>query len=227
MFGLCTDAVVVCHCLVIACNASNQSQPQIITHLHEGLKDRLGIKSMILKTWGILKDADDLSPKNTIINDALKGLVETILAQSAPQNYGVDDSEDVRLLLSAPEIREIIESMWKKLSCAEAAMEFWWADKFINDVKSSLDTFWYRDNYRELVRLELKLWKEKKHPVTKDSHFVFIGSGPLPMTAIDVHEQTGAMVTCVDNDPSAVSKSRLLIRRLNLHKVTLASSLMS
>ena len=51
---------------------------------------------------------------------------------------------------------------------------------------------------------------------SSESQIVFIGSGPLPMTAIDMHLQTGAKIVCVDNDPEAVLLSRQMIENLGL-----------
>lgn len=181
------------------------------------------IKDVVLRSWQVVRDADDLSPDNPAISAALTELVDTVAQRH--------DMATVRAVVDAPEIRQIMKPMWQKLSEAEGAMEMWWAKRFNSarklhlekgmkksDSDAALDDFWYRDNYTELTQLEVKHWAGQGKAPTKDSHVVFIGSGPLPMTAIDLHLQTGANITCVDSDPEAVRQSRALLRKLNLDR---------
>ncbi|MEM6902178.1 MAG: nicotianamine synthase family protein [Pseudomonadota bacterium] len=170
------------------------------------------IKSTVLGAWNVLKDATDLSPRNPLINMTLSTLVNTLAQRH--------DVATVRAVVDDPEIREIMPSMWSKLSVAEGQMEAFWADHFNRKrggvSVDDLNEFIYRDNYDELTKMELGHWRSKGDGADKDSHIFFVGSGPLPLTAIDYHLKTGAKVTCVDNDPNAVAQSRALIRKLGL-----------
>jgi Nicotianamine synthase protein len=53
---------------------------------------------------------------------------------------------------------------------------------------------------------------------------LFIGSGPLPLTAVLMHQQTGAYVTCIDCDPLAVAHSSRLLSKLRLDDAITVSS---
>lgn len=64
---------------------------------------------------------------------------------------------------------------------------------------------------------EQLIWRELALVPTKPENVLFIGSGPLPLTAVLIHQQTGAHVTCIDCDPTAVARSSRLLSKLHLH----------
>ncbi|MGX8796658.1 SAM-dependent methyltransferase [Fusibacter sp. JL298sf-3] len=68
-----------------------------------------------------------------------------------------------------------------------------------------------RGYYRRLVQREAALGG-----VNSDDCVLCIGGGPVPSTAIEIARQTGAKVTVVDNDLSAVQQAACLIRGLGL-----------
>lgn len=172
------------------------------------------IKSVVLGAWNVLKDAQDLSPRNPLINMTLSTLVDTLAQRH--------DLATVRAVVDASEIREVMEPMWSKLSQAEGEMEAFWAERFNRKrgglSVDDLNEFIYRDNYDELTKMELNHWDAKGDGPDQDSHIFFVGSGPLPLTAIDYHLKTGAKITCVDIDPDAVAQSRALLRKIGLDR---------
>jgi hypothetical protein len=65
--------------------------------------------------------------------------------------------------------------------------------------------------YDSLVKQEISLAKiQRYHKV------ICVGGGSVPMTAIKIHELTGAMVDVIDIDDQAVSNAKTLIQRLGL-----------
>jgi hypothetical protein len=171
------------------------------------------IIGVVEDAWRVLEKARDLSPENPDINRVLSKLVETV---TEPH-----DTATVRAIMDDRRIRQIQQPLWEKLSASEGAMESWWTARLLKERRLTDDTlnqFWYRDNYKELTELEVGHWASQGKRPGPESHVVFVGSGPLPLTAIELHKQTGARITCIDNDPEAVRQSRALLRRLNLDR---------
>lgn len=71
----------------------------------------------------------------------------------------------------------------------------------------------YLTRYEELARREIAL-----AGITAADRVLFIGSGPLPITAIEYCRRTGCRVECVDYVPQAVEISRAVLRRLDLDR---------
>jgi hypothetical protein len=69
----------------------------------------------------------------------------------------------------------------------------------------------YLNRYEELARKEVAL-----AGIASGDRVLFIGSGPLPITAIEYCRQTGCTADCVDFQPEAVNTSRIVIERLGL-----------
>ncbi len=199
-------AVIRSHPLHRSAKRGNEANP-----LDRQQADR--IVNTILTAASTLEKQTDLSPDNPVINEVLSKLVGTITEPAS--------AATALAVLDNKQVKAVQEKLWDKLSAAEGAMENWWSAKLLRERRLDLDTleqFWYRDNYKELTALEVKHWADQGKRPDADSHMVFIGSGPLPLTAIDLHLQTGATVTCVDNDPVAVKQSQALLRRLNLDR---------
>jgi hypothetical protein len=69
----------------------------------------------------------------------------------------------------------------------------------------------YLRRYRKLAEAEIAL-----AGIRSDDRVLFIGSGPLPITAIQYALQTGCTVECVEQLLPAVEVSRLVVTRLGL-----------
>ena len=96
---------------------------------------------------------------------------------------------------------------------AEYEMEKYWAQEIIAGNKT-LNDFPYYGNYTDLTRLE---WNALNSCADHTDHRVlFVGSGPLPMTAIILALNHGVHSTLIDNDPVAVALSQTLLQTLNL-----------
>ena len=115
-----------------------------------------------------------------------------------------------------PFIRALKPQLLKGLSQAEYEMELFFSDKFLqnpNFEEKNLEEFWYLQNYIDLVDLELE-----KMPLDnmQGREIVFIGSGPLPLTAIIMGQKTGLNITCLDMDAAAIERGRILTDKLGM-----------
>ena len=127
------------------------------------------------------------------------------------------------LVLKAIDSRENEMLSKKKCGClqkicshAEYEMEKYWAQEIIKGNKS-ISEFTYYTNYKDLTRLEwnaLASCSDHKHHTV-----LFVGSGPLPMTAIILACNYNIRSTLIDNDPVAVELSRVLIQVLKLEQM--------
>lgn len=98
---------------------------------------------------------------------------------------------------------------------AEFALEEAWTKRIlsVNDVDAELLKFPYYKNYECLTARE---WRMATRQNPKAKTVMFLGSGPLPLTAIILAKEYGCSVTLVDADACAVSLSDRLIRSLGL-----------
>lgn len=65
--------------------------------------------------------------------------------------------------------------------------------------------------YKKIVQREIALGK-----ICSKDKVLFIGGGPLPCTALEIAQNTGAHVLVVDNDPEAVITAREVVAKFNL-----------
>lgn len=74
-----------------------------------------------------------------------------------------------------------------------------------------LDTFHFYERYKGLLNNESQLV-----PFDENTKFVFIGSGPLPVTLIMMNKMFGCKCVGIEIQPSVAKLSRHIIRRLGL-----------
>lgn len=164
----------------------------------------------VLDAHDVLTQATDVSPHNPLINHALNKLVLTL-----SEKYSAREQENV---LADPRIAAIRPALLDGLSRAESAMESYWADQFGQMetlTESDLQTFWYWQNYKDLVRHEM----DQIFPtaITEGSRTAFVGAGPLPMTALVMAMDYGVQVDCLDSDVEACAKAQILVDKLGLN----------
>uniref|UniRef100_A0A7U3YFW0 Nicotianamine synthase n=1 Tax=Geobacillus sp. (strain Y4.1MC1) TaxID=581103 RepID=A0A7U3YFW0_GEOS0 len=182
------------------------------------LAESFQLKEQIIEqykhAYKILMAEHDLSPNNPIINETLYSLVNNL-----GQFFEHELEEEI---LSDREIGKIRSDMLRKLETAETLMEFYYAEKFIQDTPNinNLRKFIYWDNYKKLVDIELKKFfalAERQQL----SAIAFVGSGPLPLSTILLQRQTGKPVVCLDINPAAYNIGKKLIDRYGLqHSLT-------
>jgi hypothetical protein len=182
------------------------AQPQIVRQICAE-----ELISQVLYAHEVLKTASDRSPTNPLITETLSALVENIVL--AEEHFSDSEKKQV---LNHPQIRAVRRAMLAELSEAEYAMELYFSDKFLQNPdfkEKNLNEFWYLQNYLDLVDLELEKVSISKHP---DKEIVFIGSGPLPLTAIIMAQKTGMKITCLDMDEAAVKRGEALAEKLGM-----------
>lgn len=145
---------------------------------------------------------NDLSPSEKV-NFLFSQLVEKSL-EEGDKNTTLTKSETAKL----------------QLICARAEyeMEKYWAKRILEAIDSNneLLKFPYYSNYEKLTQMEwfslLSCTKHIKHKA------IFVGSGPLPLTAIVLAKKYTSTVTVLDVDKEACELSRKLIKKLGLEK---------
>lgn len=172
----------------------------------------------VLQTYDLLNTSTDLSPNNDAINKGLRDYVH--MAQSYVGN------DVLNAVFNSDVIVKIRPHLLKLLGQSESCMEHYFAEDFTAReklVRADLEKFWYLRNYQELVQQDLKclyqILEQKSLPA--DWKPLFMGSGPLPLSAVLFHLETGLPMTCIDCDERAVELSRKFIQRLGLQdKIT-------
>ncbi len=165
---------------------------------------------LVLDTYEILNRESDLSPANSVINDVLSRLVRTVC-----EFHGLKNSSAI---LKHRNIQSVLPHFHALLSKAEGLMEKYYATQLSRYDTVSLGElirFMYWENYVTLVREEMNVL-QKVMPEYHGKPIAFIGSGPLPLSAILLHIYTKSPVACLDLDSEAVSLSRKLIEKLDL-----------
>ena len=163
-----------------------------------------------------MKQQTDFSPRNPIVNKTLSAFVENL-----SDIFG--DFDLAKNILNDHMFDTMREEMPLLCEKAECEMEFFWAEHFLRKGRidiHDLKEFWYFDHYKNLCEDELRLLQGIRFKT-----LTFLGSGPLPMTAIlmaAMLDQSNIQIKCVDYDEDAVRVSRALIRNLGLSdKVTI------
>lgn len=156
---------------------------------------------MLQKTIDEITALDDLRP-SPVVNALFTQLVDLVV--TLPDETMVDG--DVR------------QSIQRAASNAETEMEIYWASKIINSIQphEAVREFPYTDNYAKLVAKEIALIEESGHLLTSKSRVLIIGSGPLPMTALELIRQRSVHVDHVDISPAAITLCQQVNQRLDV-----------
>jgi hypothetical protein len=169
--------------------------------------DRIRAIAFLDATYRSLSAEADLSPNNPAVNQGLGTLVTTLQRWQAC-GFGAD-------LADEPVLAEVAQCLPRLCGAAECAMEKWWCRRILESVcpgVQALNAFWYLDSYRELCRAEYSMVEDGGA-----THFAFLGSGALPMTAILLaQDHADIEMRCIDTDAEACELSERLISRLNL-----------
>lgn len=118
-----------------------------------------------------------------------------------------------------PSVQAILPDIHTLASHGEYELEQYWAKRIIASPFPAieLEQYPYYHNYEQLTQLEyqsLRVLGERR--ITR---VLFVGSGPLPLSAILLARTFGVRVTCLDKDEDAVRLSGKLIEKLGLSHV--------
>jgi hypothetical protein len=170
----------------------------------------------IVAVHALLTNESDLSPRNQKISIGLRELVDLLL-----QSYG---SAETAAILNHPEVAALKISLLDRLSEAESALERFWSHRFWNRKTlhvRDLREFLYWRNYERLLGMELKALAAICHlKAQKHGEIVFVGGGPLPLSAVVLHMRTGKPILCVDADAEASEYAGKLLTKLSLSQVS-------
>lgn len=113
----------------------------------------------------------------------------------------------------------------QRCSDSEYQLELHWANQVLASPHpwQVLTQFPYWQNYLKLTALEYDLAVAHNTTLSQTNQpFLFVGSGPIPFTAIILAKTHHHRVICLDSDPIAVSLSSQLITKLQLnHRLTI------
>jgi len=147
----------------------------------------------------ILKRLNKLAP-NTESNSAFSKLVELVISnKKSIQN---------NLAISDPRILKIKTSMQKIASEGEYLLEKHYANKIISQ-KFKLSDFPYYQNYKRLTQIESKYIGKR--------NTLFIGSGPLPLSAY-LYTEKAIPVSVLDINKKAITLSKKFFKHISTEK---------
>lgn len=155
---------------------------------------------MLQTTIQAIKSLNDLRPSPQV-NSLFTQLVNEVVAEPTAQ-IDAETRKNVRGIAAA----------------AETEMEQYWAQKIIasSNPRETLQSFPYLHNYRELVRREIALVEKSGYILTKNSRVLMIGTGPLPLTGLELMAQRNVQLDHVDISLSALALCSLVGNRLGL-----------
>ena len=159
---------------------------------------------MDTSTISSISQLQDLRP-SPLINSLFRRLVSQVISAPASQIFSDEDC----WVIQAQAAR------------AEQELELAWTHKIaISNVPSRLITeFPYYANYTELVRRELALVDASGLMLGSGDNTLIIGSGPLPLTAIQLAHQRSVNVSHVDASPLALAACEKLCAAIGLTTV--------
>lgn len=152
-----------------------------------------------------------LVPSPTV-NQAFTELVSLCLQIRIPSKHLIEHLSDVQYAEDRSKFN--VRSLMERAMEAEGYMERHWAKALAADpnVNNAMRTFWYWDNYTALTRYELDSLTAAG--CLSMDRVAFIGSGPLPLTAVLVGQATGGEVVLYDRDVEANVLATAWVRKL-------------
>lgn len=167
------------------------------------------ISSLIIESHNILKMENNYSPKNEVINNVLGNLVTKMIANGkSSKGLYKDISSDKKVSCHFCSLRYLCQK-------AECEMEEFWAKYFIQKEHlfyDDLKEFLYFNQYDKISSNEDKIIKKYANNVKK---IAFVGSGPLPMTAIMLNKRNGYQLDLIDKSSRAIELSKSLCKNIS------------
>lgn len=155
-----------------------------------------------------IESLESLKPSKQT-NKVLSALVEDIIEGKISENE-----------LEPGEIKR----MRKLCGKAEFKLEEHWAEKIVDSEspEERIRDFPYYNNYLKLADFEYSVLVGCCNDLKKKA--VFVGGGPLPMTAIIFAKNYGLNVSVIDRDTEAVERSEKLLNSLNVEAEVIEAS---
>ncbi|MFC4099743.1 nicotianamine synthase family protein [Paenibacillus xanthanilyticus] len=182
--------------------ASEESRDQIMTNFI----------TYIREVYELLERERDLTPSNLNVTALIEHLKQQLLLPFSPV--------EVREVLSSPHIQRIYPLLLAKLSECERHAELFYARELCqSDHQHGLDRMKQLPSwsiYEALVGQEVHFIRKFTRPERIRTPIVFVGSGPMPLSAVLLHLYTAVDVICLEKDEVAFETSRRLLQRLGL-----------
>lgn len=167
--------------------------------------------TLVKETHDVLHRESNLTPLNSTITKPISIFTEALRQAYTP--------EEVKYVMSNVEVAPLQKALLAKLSEAEYQMELFDSRHLCNQPEFGLASlFQYKNwgNYESLVGEELKQLRKISRPEEITSPIVFVGSGPLPLSALLLHLMLNVSVFCLDIDVDACEAARFMMERINL-----------
>lgn len=175
----------------------NEKKVKNVIDCYVHLSETLGILSERDIRHPNHKEGPFLSFSNPELSTAYKTLLNALSENFTREEHG--------RIVDHRAFQRRSEWVWRRLAKAEAAMEM--HDSTLID-PANLRTFYDFEAYNKQNDDELKkIGFPRKLPILKEHESIaFVGAGPLPLSAILIHQKTGLQITCYDCDKSAVER---------------------
>lgn len=204
---------------------THMHQPGFHTHhFHPELR-QLDQKSIAIveqitgKFLGAFKSLSEEFIKNSSQTSSRVSAILTLIHESTISR------EETLHFLASKHISEIQPKLWAILSSIECRNELIEAKAFLGRESLSLAdvlSYQYCGDYEPLVNRELDClfasFPTLDRKRAADLEFVFIGAGPMPLSAIYIHCILGSRVICVDIDSNAAAAGADLLKRIGLEE---------
>jgi precorrin-6B methylase 2 len=174
------------------------------------------------KYWGTIEDiANKLSSYGDLDHEGLSALDGTDIDEITKILDEIEviahdkeiDFDSAKHILDDEKMNKALQLIRKFYVYIGARLERENALKILesDDPKAVLDSFHFYDRYIGLIDNERQLAK-----FNEDKTFVFLGSGPLPLTIIMFNMVTGCKCIGIEQDPDVAELSRKVLKRLGL-----------
>ena len=177
------------------------------------------------KYWGTIEEiANKLSSYGDLDNEGLSALDGTDIEEitkilddieviAHDKEIDFDSAKHILHILDDEKMNKALQLIRKFYVYIGARLERENAMKILesDDPKAVLDSFHFYDRYIGLIENEMQLAK-----FNENKTFVFLGSGPLPLTIIMFNMVTGCKCIGIEQDPDVAELSRKVLKRLDL-----------
>ncbi len=145
---------------------------------------------------------------NPEVNGLFHNLVNTVQAH---------DSLNYEHCIHGHNLHDLAKHLQHACSTGEFALEQYWSNKIFEarNSRMALATFPYFQNYQQLMDLEAS----QLPPKNKGGKILFVGSGPLPLSAILLTQTYGWQVDCLDYSSIAYQQGKDLSKKLAIRNI--------
>ncbi|URN96411.1 MAG: hypothetical protein NAG76_09405 [Candidatus Pristimantibacillus lignocellulolyticus] len=174
--------------------------------------------ALIIEVNELLQKEEDLSPTNQVVTNIINQLSLQLRSHYLP--------EEIKLILSNEYILLNHKKLQDKLSEAEFLVELSVSREIVKSKSSASDVLTKLPTwsiYKSLVSQELSMLRQfiRQNGHAEKLPIIFVGSGPMPLSAIILHLLSDVEVICLEMDSVAYEASCFLLERLGLaDKVT-------